>query len=100
MEETDCLLKAFGDAVDEWLRKSEIGMLVTKEAGDTDWHIKGGPSSAVLRLYILLHGLGAAYDDMIEEAERFGKEFDEDNLAETIGRMVADALKAARETEG
>lgn len=100
MEDIKFKYNIFGAAVDMALHKLEIGMLVAKEAESDNWQIKGGPSSAVLRLYILLHGLGAAYDDMLDKFARLGEEFDEDALAEAIGRMVADALKAARETEG
>lgn len=97
--DTEYLYNIFGESVDAALHKSEIGMLLTKEAESDKWQIKGGPTSAVLRLYIWLHGLGAAYNDMLDEFARIGEEFDEDDLAEAIGRMVAYALKAARETE-
>lgn len=89
-------LDAFGEIMDEVIRKSFVALLVYKDKGE-QWHVRGGSGGAVMDFYILLNAVQPIFEAMLES---FHGKMDGKNLAGALTEELRKCLEnAAAELE-
>ena len=90
-------LDTFGEIMDGVIRKSKIGLLVTKEADSEDWKVQGAGCGAVMDFYIFLNALIPIYLKMLEEMHGG---IDSEKLADALCDQMNECLVKAAEEGG
>ena len=91
-------LDSFGEIMDEFIRKSRMALLVTKEENEEEWHVQGVGCGAVMDFYVLTNALQPLYLQMLEEMNH---EMDPEKLATSLCEVLRDSLiEAAKEADG
>lgn len=85
-------LDTFGTVMDEIIKKSSVGLMVTKEEGSEEWKVQGAGLGAVMDFYIFLHALRPLYLQMLEE---IGHQLDGEKLADSLAELLQEELRGA-----
>lgn len=90
-------LETFGEMMDKVIEASRLGLLVTKEEGEKDFHVLGAGCGAVMDFYIFLNALPVLFENMLEEMNH---QLEEEKLAEAMcEEMKKTLIKAAKEED-
>lgn len=88
-------LETFGEMMDKVIEDSRLGLLVTKEEGETEFNVLGAGCGAVLDFYIFLNALPVLFEKMLEEMNH---QLEEEKLAEAMCEWMRKVLiEAAKE---
>lgn len=92
-------LDTFGEIMDEFIEKSEVGLLITKEENSKDWKVQGAGCGAVLDFYIFLNAVEPLFLQMLKEMGKH--EVDVEKLVEALTGLLKDSMiEAAKEMDG
>lgn len=91
-------LDTFGGIMDEFIEKSKVGLLITKEENSKEWKVQGAGCGAVLDFYIFLNAVEPLFLRMLKEMGKH--EVDVEQLAEALtGLLKESMIEAAAEEE-
>lgn len=88
-------LGTFGDLMDGVIRRSDVGLLIKKKAGEAEWTVSGAGCGAVMDFYIFLNALEPIFLRMLKEMERAGGAPDAERLAGELCGVVKETLVSA-----
>ena len=88
-------LGTFGEAMDGVIRRSDVGLLVKKKAGEAEWTVSGAGCGAVMDFYIFLNALEPIFLRMLKEMERAGGALDAERLAGELFGVMKETLVSA-----
>ena len=89
-------IDTFGEIMDEFIRKSAVGLLVCKEENEEDFTVQGAGCGAVIDFYIMINALQPIFLQMLREMK--GK-IDPELLATSLCDVMRDSLVKAAEEE-
>ncbi|MBQ1772277.1 MAG: hypothetical protein II000_10110 [Clostridia bacterium] len=90
-------LDTFGEIIDDFIHKNEVGLMVLKEANSDDWEVTGVGMGAVMDFFIFLNALEPIYLAMLEQME--GR-IDAEKLAESLSDLMKECMITAAEEKG
>ena len=90
-------LDTFGEIMDEFIRKSAVGLLVCKKENEEDWTVRGAGCGSVIDFYIMTNAVQPIFLQMLREMKG---QIDPELLATSLCNVLRDTLiKAAEEAE-
>ena len=90
-------LDTFGEIMDEFIRKSAVGLLVCKEENEEDWTVQGAGCGSVIDFYIMINAVQPIFLQMLRDMKG---QIDPALLATSLCNVLRDTLiKAAEEAE-
>ena len=90
-------LDTFGEIIDDFIHKNEVGLMVLKEANSDDWEVTGVGMGAVMDFYIFLNALEPIFLEMLEQMD--GR-IDVEKLAESLSDLMKECMITAAEEKG
>ena len=85
-------LDTLGEIMDEFIHKSKVGLLVTKEEETDEWHVEGVGCGSVVDFYIYLNALEPIYLQMLKDMRG---QMDAEMLADALTELMHKTLITA-----
>ncbi len=91
-------LDKFGEIIDEFIKKIDVGLFIHKDAGSEEWEVMGAGAGAVLDFYVYLNGLPVIFMAMLKEMDDRNLEMNVEKLAETMSAALKkEMIEAGKE---
>ena len=89
-------LDKFGEIMDEFIRKSSVGLLVSKKEDSEKWEVTGAGCGAVMDFYIFLNAMEPIFLQMLEEMHH---QIDVEELAKVLTELIKETMIGAAKKE-